>query len=93
MHAQGPTWRLAALLQFAGLTVNLQNRADGEVRGPMPAGVVGLDGLALFEVKDGSQHGAGPVFGAAELLRKIKGDERALPRKVTSRVGKAKAVR
>ena len=57
-------WRLAARLQFTGLTLNLQDSSEKHVRGPMPAGVVGVDGLALFAAtKPGDL-----VFDAAEVL-------------------------
>jgi hypothetical protein len=52
-------WRLAAKLRFAALTAGLPGPSDEEE--PRPAGMVAIDGLALFKVDKPGQL----VFDAA----------------------------
>lgn len=82
-------WRLAARLRFSGLTVNLSDRDGATVSGPMPAGVVGVDGLALFAATEPGDL----VFDAAEVLAaqsqskapKKRTQARKVPSKVSSK--------
>ena len=63
-------WRLAVRLKFAALNVNLADSPAGPLN-PMPAGIVAMDGFALFRaaepgdlVFDASKVGRGPELPA-----------------------------